>query len=299
MSSLLTVAEVHEGDGNWTAGLTVETLTCSLYRATAGLCLPPPTGAGPSSASPAGWPLSPFATIVQMRRSMLCRASDPQTIVNRAIEVEKERAAGRALWFGTGSADLFFGGAGATTVASGATIGELLQAFYDKVIGVKPVLHLGLVAAYATPGLSDQGYFNAFPEIPVVINPGYPPNGVAVSGPIEIWFGAPEPTQNLSTANNKENTEATMLGAVAVDPCTVIVRDKLPDQVYIGALGKDASVYVVNSSANATVAWGDATGNATIPSGSNSPAVHTYATSGTFTITVTSNSGTTTSQITV
>lgn len=298
---LLDVAEVHRGDGRWTSGLTVEGLQCSLTSSVGAVCLPSPIGligGVGGEGQPTGYPISVFGIIAQLARPTMCQTTDPEGAVRKAVEDEADKAIGRALWYGTGEASMWLGADGATSVAADAGIGVMLKTFYDKTVGVDPVIHLGYgVADDLSPKLNPDGRFSAFPEVPVVINAGYPVDGVAITGPIEAWVGSIEQTQVHNTRINREYTEATALGAVAFDPCAVVIRGALPDQVYVGSTGTDSVVvYVSGSETASTVDWGDSTANGSVaPDGSDS---HTYAAPGTYTITVTSESGPTTYTVT-
>ena len=295
---LLDVASVTTGDSRWTAGLDVENLQCSLSSGIAGLCLPAPAGLSVTEGQPSGWPLSVFAVIVKMRRSNLCMDSDPEVAVKAALEAEKDKAAGRALWFGTGNASMWLGATGVTALPSTAGVGEALKAFYDNTVGVDPIIHMGIGTAIKAVGLNAEGRFKAFADIPIVVNPSYPVDALAVTGPIEVRFTSAESMAVQDIRVNRGDYAADLLGAISFDPCAAFVVGNLPDQVYVGAEGNEATVYVVESQDAATVSWGDATADDSIPAGANSPVTHTYASAGSHTITVTSNSGVTTYDIT-
>jgi hypothetical protein len=254
---LVDVARVHDGDSRWTAGLTVEALQCSLHSATAGLCLPAPAGLSVREGEPSGMPLSPFATIVYMRRSSMCQATDPEEFVGRALIAEREKSAGRALWYGTGNATLWLGADGVTPLPADTGIGEALKAFYDNTVGIEPIIHMGLQRALETVGLNSEGRFKAYDDIPIVVNPSYPADAFAITGPIELWFGPGETLLEYDTAVNRQDTVAQMFGAVSFDPCAAFVVGTPPDQVYVGVDSGTATAFVYDSDAGSTVDWGD------------------------------------------
>jgi hypothetical protein len=254
---LVDVASVHDGDSRWAAGLTVEQLQCSLQSATAGLCLPTPAGLVVKDGEPAGSPLSPFATIVYMRRSTLCQTTDPKSFVRNALIAEREKSAGRALWYGTGNASMWLGATGVTPLPADTGIGEALKAFYDNTVGIEPIIHMGMQRALETVGLNSEGRFKAYDDVPIVVNPSYPADAFAITGPIELWFGPAEELQEMDTAINRMDTVASMMGAVSFDACAAFVVGDLPVQTYLGLEGNRATAFVVDSPTSSTVDWGD------------------------------------------
>lgn len=256
MAKLLDVASVID-DSRWVSGLTVETLQCSLHRAYAALCLPAPAGYQNHEGAPAGMPLSPMATIVHMRRSNLCMTADGRNVVDSALEAEKDKSAGRALWYGTGDATMWLGASGVTELSGSASVGEALKAFYDGTVGVEPVIHMGLKTALETSGFNAEGRLKALPDIPVVVNPSYPDDALAITGPIQLYFSPPESIQVMDFQINREDTAAVMFTGVSFDACAAFVRGELPDQVYAGIDGMTVTAYVIDSGASATIGWGD------------------------------------------
>lgn len=301
MSKLIDVADVKRGDGQWTAGLEVESLQCALSSAVLPLCLPAPGSnlGGSASGGPSGFPISIFAVAAKLRQPTMCRTASPEDVVRTAVDGEFDKAAGHALWYGTGNAEVWIGADGATSVAADAGIGEMLHAFYAKTVGVEPILHLGLQAAMDFGPSFQNGRLAPFPEVEVVVNPGYPVDGVAITGPIDLWAGQIETVQVHDVRINRQETEAAMLAGLAFDPCTAVVRGPLPDQTYVGQDGLTVTAFAINTTTASTVSWGDASADGTIPAGSEAGLDHTYAAPGTYTVTVTSESGPTTYKITV
>ena len=286
MAKLLDVAAVHRGSGRWTSGLSVEGLQCALTSSVATPCLPPPAGhigGRGGNGAPTGYPLSVFAVVAQLTQPTMCRTSDPNEALRQAVGAEADKAAGSALWFGTGNAAMWMGAPGSTIVSGG--VAELLDAFYAQTVGVDPVIHMGLKSALAQGGLNKDGRFKALPDIPVVVNPSYPIEGIAVTGPVEVWIGDAEITQTHDVRVTREFTEATALAAVALDPCAVVIN-AAASQTYLGQTGvRKYAVSASGNSAGLAVNWGDsATG--TVPP--NGTAEHTYTGAGSYTVTVAS-----------
>lgn len=259
---LLDVADIHRGDGRWVSGLSVEGLQCSLTSRLGAVCLPSSVsllGGTGGVGKPTGYPISVFGIIAQLAQPQFCATNDPEAAVRDAVESEADKAFGRALWFGTGDASMWLGADGATPVAADATIGVMLKAFYDKTVGVEPIIHLGFgLADDLGAKLNSDGRFNAFPDVPVVINAGYPVQGAAITGPIEGWMGSVEQTQVHNVKINREYTEATALAALSFDPCAVVVRGLLPDQIHVGRVDKDSfQAFSQGSSTTTNIDWGD------------------------------------------
>lgn len=303
MSKLVDVATVHREDGRWTSGLEVESLQCALTSALAGLCLPAPGanlgGAAGASGGPTGYPISHFSVIARLKQPTMCRTNRPENVVRDAVESEFDKAAGHALWYGTGSAEVWFGADGATAMAADTGIGEMLKAFYDRTVGVEPVLHLGFQTAIDAGFAFQNGRLAAYPDIEVVLNPGYPADALAVTGPIELWITPPESIQVHDVKVNREVTEAFALAAFSLDPCAVVVRGALPAQVYVGVEGDTAMVYVIGPDTSSSIDWGDGSADSPVEPEVGGSVDHVYAEPGTYEVVVTTESGTTTHSITI
>lgn len=294
MSKLIEVAD-ERTDANWMSGLEVEGLQCSLRSFISPLCLPVSVGVlsgTPTPVGPSGYGVTTFGVTVDLKQPVMCRTSDPDKAVRDGVDAEFDTAMGRALWYGVGNSQVWFGHPSATVAAD---LGAALQAFYDRTVGVDPVIHMGVSAALSESTKMVNGRYAAFPEVPIVVNPGYPTAGVAVSGPIEYWRGEIENIQVHNVRINRETTAATMLAAVMVDPCTVVVvGDDLPAQVHVSQDSDEVTVLVVGTGA-ASVDWGDGDPDSpiTIDTETDSGQVsHTFE-AGSFEITVTTDSGTT------
>lgn len=295
MSKLIEVASDQTSrDRNWSAGLEVEGLQCSLRSLISPLCLPAPAGVltgTPAPVGPSGYRVTTFAVTVDLKQPSMCRTLDPEGAVRDGVNSELDFAMGRALWSGVGNSEVWFGHESAAVAAD---LGAALQEFYTRTVGVDPVIHMGVGAALGESAKMVNGRYAAFPDVPIVVNPGYPVGGVAVSGPVEYWRGEIEMIQVHNIRVNRETSAATMLAAVSVDPCTiVVVGTELPAQVYVGQDGSDFTLQVRGTSA-ATVDWGEGAGDeaVTITDGEGE-ATNSYASTGDYDVTVTTDSGTT------
>src|SRR5688572_4301419 len=244
---LIDVADnVTGGDSRWTAGLEVETLQCSLASRLTPLCLPAPaqTLSGSAAGTPTGHGISPFDVSVELRQPNMCRTLDPQKVVEKAVEVELDKALGRALWYGTGASEVWLGHA---SVDVAADLPTALKQFYDTTVGLDPVIHYGIGAAMAagTNGQMANGRLNALPNVDVVINSGYPSMGIAVTGRVEYWRTGVETIQVHNVGINRETTMAALMAALSFHPCAaIVVGTDTPDQVYLGVFGDTVTLAV-------------------------------------------------------
>lgn len=295
MDGLLTVAEVLRGDGDWTAGMDTPAVQAGLSSEISDVCLPAPAGtlSGSRGGVPTGYTLKPFAVIVRMDEPTQCRIADPDRTVRAALTGEEEKAIARALWFGAGGSTMWFGASDVTSVAPGEnikeTVGKLLEAFYLNTVGIEPIVHLGLTAALQLGQDIDEAPSLRGTGTRVVVSPGYPTNGVAVSGDVTIRIGNVEYLEQYAWRVNRRAAEASELAAVSFDPATVFIAGEPPIQVYV-ADTNDLSVElgIAGHETPATIAWGDGSVDDTVAPEVGTIA-HTYAAAGKYTVTVTHN----------
>ena len=309
MSRLLDVAQVERGNGRWTAGLEVEYLQCALTSGLAALCLPGPANhlSGEGGTGPSGDEVNIFGVVTRLRQPNACRTADPEAAVRDAVDTEIEKALGFAIWYGgTSEASVWFGNSSVTLITGATSVGAMLRRWYSKTVGIEPIIHLGLEAAEdLATSFSESGRLLAFPDVPVVINPSYPAAGVAITGPIDVRISGVETIQTHSLVDNREQTEANVIVGVSFDPCAVVLSAAAyPDQVYIErspTSDRTITVYVVGTSTSTAVAWGDGDPDGSIAASPTDPgsASHTYDTSGTYDVTVTSEGGTAAYTVTV
>lgn len=288
---LIDAAEMRRGDGDWSAGLSVQTLACALSTRLPALCLPAAGAdlAGTRGGIPGAWQLNVFGIEVRLDNRQICgQGLDTEKITRDAVREQEDYAFGWALYNGTGGSDMFVGGQGATTIAS-TKIADVIQAFYAKVVGVQPILHLGLQAAVDLAALfNGDGRLAFWPDMPIVVNAAYPVGAVFCTGPIELYAGTVQTIEANRYAHNTKTTEANELAAVSLDPCTVVIGGGvIPVQTYVAKTDtKVIQAYALNAPGSTTVNWGDGTANDTIAAGSSGPVTHTYTQSGQYTVTI-------------
>lgn len=284
MKTLLEVAEVDRNTRF--RGQTDEHLQCALSSRVASVCLPAPGEllGGVGGGRPASYDRVDFAVTVRMERALMCRKDSPEAILREAAEKELEKAAGHALWYGNGTADIWIGNPSATALPEGATIGEMVHEFYRRTVGIDPTIHLGIGAALDQTWVEDR-ISGMADGVKYVVSPGYPVDGVAITGPVRVWAEDPLGVEAIDVGVNQADTEVEIYAALTYDPCSVVLRGERPAQTYVGLAGDTVHVYSVSGESQ-TVVWGDGTADGTIPAESDTAATHQYADPGTYTITV-------------
>jgi hypothetical protein len=226
MNGLLSVAKVDTGDGDWTAGYTSESLGCAVSVWLADPCTPVPTLiSGEDDIDPSAYLVGSFGIIAKMSRTNRCAEGTELEYIRSAVEEATELAAGKAFWEGFESAEMFLLSPDVETVAAGAnvaeTVAKVLRAFAISVPGVEPILHLGYSAALTVgDALNNEG--NLKIGIQVAVSPGYPANGVAVTGPVLVRLSSVQALQAYDRDVNRTNIEANRLGAIEFDPCAAV-----------------------------------------------------------------------------
>lgn len=306
-NGLLAAADVHKGDGNWTAGLESEAVQSGLSSAIADVCLPSPAGimSGTGGGQPSGYRLKPFGFVVRLKEPTMCKMTDPITLVDESIAAETEKVVGSVFWNGSGISEMWLGATDVRSVVPGATaldtIGLLLAAFYRGTVGIDPIVHIGVAAALKLGDALDPGTSTLRAiDLPVVVSPGYPAGGIAVTGPVEVWVSDVQTIEAVAWRNNRRYVEASRIAAVSFDPAAAFVAGEPPVQIYIsnngGPLG--ITVYALGNELAAAVDWGDATGDGSYTPGLASLG-HTYAAAGTYAVAVTHNGAVRTVTVTV
>jgi hypothetical protein len=243
---LLDAATVENGDGNWVSGYEIGADQCGLVSAVSDTCNPSSyvVIGGSEDGTPLALRVTPFAVLVRMNeRTTFCSWQEIAAQLDGLINVEKEKAAGHALWFGSDAGEgpsapdpnprqgeTWLGNAAVTSVAAGsddtASLADALAAFYAKTVGVEPVIHLGTSAALRMAWIDKDSIRGI--DAPVVINPGYDPDGIAITGPVRIRFGNVQKLDGVNTSVNRVSADANVLGAIEFDPCAAVVVGPLP-----------------------------------------------------------------------
>lgn len=183
--------------------------------------------AGPTE----GLTVNAFTVVTSLAERVMC--ADPTAspaLVRDAMEMESEKAAGLALWGGTGeNPDLSFQGPDVATVAAGAstnaTVAALLKEFWSRATGVQyqdTIIHLGVGALLELFGEIEAGLIKNL-NIRTATSPGYPSDMVAVTGPVLIKLGPIEVIPRVDESVNRQLTEAVRLGSIQFDPCMAVV----------------------------------------------------------------------------
>lgn len=240
MSGLLEVADVIRGDENLRVeGLQYDKVACSLGSWAVDICAPN-RGAllsGFDTGLGEGLDNLLFAAVVQMRGRAMCRSGSEEQTVEDAMDAEAEKSAGVALWNGLAETNAdpnkdapFLLDTDVFEVAAAAdaegTLAALLDAFWTRVVGVptdQTILHLGpdRLLRMIGKGLIAEGRVKEY-NLRVAASPGYTPNAMALTGPVEIRMG---PDQILTAHDVETNgllTEGTRLLSMYFDPCQAV-----------------------------------------------------------------------------
>lgn len=232
MGGLLEVASVQRGDGNWTAGYQIDSVGCALRSEASGVCAPIVrsriSGDVEGDGSTQGLDAQVFAVITSLKGRAMCSSGDEPKIVSDALDVESEKAAGMALWGLLGAADVALTNTDVGTVAAGpttnATVASLLTEFWGRATGVAykdTIIHLGVSRLLEMFGEIEGSVVKNL-GIQVATSPGYPANGVAITGPVRILLGSDQVLTGHDHTVNTMVTEANRLAAIEFDPCIAV-----------------------------------------------------------------------------
>lgn len=243
---LLDKATVSEGDGTWTNGYEIGAFQCGIVAYVFDTCSPD-SGVdvgGDEGGSPRPVRVTPFASVVRLNeRPTFCEPEEAASHLTEVSRAERERSTGHALWYGSDAGpgpndpepnprqgETWLGEDGVTSVSAGAddvaSLGAALSAFYAKTVGVEPTVHLGVEAALRFTWVTEDRIQGL--DADVVVNAGYDPDGIAVTGPIAVRFGTPELLSAVDRSNNRYSADVTTLGAIEFDPCAAVVVGPLP-----------------------------------------------------------------------
>lgn len=232
MYGLLENATVHVGDGNW-ARTMVDAPGSGVRMSLSTVCAPVSSdvfsGPAADTARPDALLLEPFALTVQMVRNNRC--SDPADMVTvlEGIEAATEQAVARALWYAWDGAggwtdNPFITDSAVHTVNAGtdaiASIGAAAVAYGERGAQIAhPVMHLGMEVAQRVARPIGVGVFE---DYRVVVSPAYPADGIAITGPVEIWIGSVQELRGYDHEQNRTSFEATRLAMLSFDPYTAV-----------------------------------------------------------------------------
>lgn len=221
MARFFETFQVAESDGDWTSGYVFDTVGGTLSFTTVDICNP---GARSVPADGTlGRDARPFAFMANGKVPTRCA---PESFEQAAVEMIRESTeyhVTKTLWHGITSDpdyDVALTSSEVETVAVGtnpyATLGAVISRAYAKNPFIKPVIHLGFESAMSLQlGLNTIG-------LPYVIGPGYPPDAVAVTGPVVVRLTPGRFTVSVDPDDNRKYVEGERLCAIELDPLLAI-----------------------------------------------------------------------------
>lgn len=223
--SLITV--IDGDDQNWTAmGTGVDALACGRRMDVNGICSPTPPPEPPDALI--GYQSYPFAITADQKLPTRCGPEEGAEMLIQAFRDAAEYQFGYVLWHGSsfwpnfGSGDdqpqIYLSSPDIATTEYAAFlpkdhIAEVLADAMEAHPELDPLLHLGYKTAL------NVGMDLDILGVPYVVNPAYPLEGVAVTGPITIHIGTVQDLTHVNWNINREYAEATRLGLIEFDPC--------------------------------------------------------------------------------
>lgn len=221
MARFFETFNIVEGDGSWSSGpQPVDTLACGFVIDTYDIC--EPDAPEPLADTPLGIDATPFAIKAYQEVPTRCAPAEILEWVDSAMHLSTEYTVTKSLWYGANgnTSKMYMHDPDIEVVDRGAndikTLGACLEAVYEKAPMIRPTIHLGFEAA-----MSMQFGLDTL-KIPFVVAPGYPPDAIAVSGPITINLGSVQTIASVNPANNRKQLESSRLARIVFDPCMVV-----------------------------------------------------------------------------
>lgn len=234
MGGLLQAADVTSPEGSWARGYPIDSIGCALRSETTNVCDPVREDLSGPTAAEVGLcstnDANIFAVVVSLASRAMRMSGDEDGVVRDALDFETEKAAGKALWGEIGSEkdNTSLTGPDVGTVPAGAstnaTVSTLLEEFWSRTVGVgyeDTIIHLGVSRLLEMFGEIEGGLIKNL-GIQVATSPGYPADGIAVTGPIRIRLGADQVLTSVDSADNTARSEANRIAAIEFDPCTAV-----------------------------------------------------------------------------
>lgn len=227
--SLLDVATVINGDGDWTKanGKEFDDLACGRTHDTADVCSPPAVEVTNAPAG-TGFKAVPFVHYAQQEFGVRCAPADAEAALTQSMLDAAEYVVGKQFWTGDtadwAGADegVYLMHADVETVTAAASVpASIAKAVRAALVAhpeLNPVVHLGLGASYSLP----PGWADDHPALTIVENAGYPLDGIAVTGPVVVRLGTVETISMTSTDVNRSYVSGTRLMAVQFGPCSAV-----------------------------------------------------------------------------
>jgi hypothetical protein len=225
MYGLLEAATVLEGDGTWTAGYEVDALSCGRVLEPYDTCTP---GTPDVEDSGTGFKIDPWAIVGGQKFGVRCEPKNAREALAVAMADSSEYFTAKNFWngdvpdwVGVGEG-MYLEDSGIATVAAGAdtkaSIAAALGTAYAAHPDIIPIVHLGLGAALS---ITDLYSLDAL-GFKYVVSPGYPTDGIAVTGPIVVRLGSVEILKSHDEKINRSYVSGTRLVAVEFDPCLAV-----------------------------------------------------------------------------
>lgn len=237
MGGLLETANVVVGDGAWSRGYQVESVGCAIRSETVDVCAPAATRedlSGPTAAEIGDCvdvEANVFGVQILLKgRAMRSNDSGYDSIVRGALDMETEKAAGKALWGNVGAnpeTSVMNPATGTVAEAVGGTNDTLVAAlteFWRSTVGISyedTIIHLGVGRLLELFGEIENGLLKNL-GVRVATSAGYPPEGIAITGPITVRIGSDQILGDTDTADNTAYGVANRLVAIEFDPCNAV-----------------------------------------------------------------------------
>lgn len=220
MSSFYETFKIIEEDGTWTSGYTVDSFDSGINTQIVDIC--EPTTVDVPADNKLGWRVFPFAILGHQVVPTRCTPSQIEEIMAPVIQQSTEYTVTDALWNGSGHPDneMFLTHDSVATVAPGGSpaesLGALLSEAYSRTPYIKPLIHLGFAAAVNLQlGLNNLG-------LPYVIGPAYPPDTLAVTGPITVRLSSIRVQSEVDSELNRRYVEGDRIGSIEMDPTKAV-----------------------------------------------------------------------------
>lgn len=217
------ITVLHGDSSSWTAlGEPYDGLACGRsYEIYGDFCEPAPEGDGEEALT--GFEAKPFGYLVRQVFGTRCEPEEAEAVLEKATRDQAEYHIGRALWYGIENADwegdiyLMSDQVTRSTVDISAPRQALAQILADAFAAnpdLDPLIHLGMQTALelGENRLDVLGY-------PYVISPGYPINGLAITGPLQIRLGDLHVLRLVNQSVNRTLIEGTRMANFQFDPC--------------------------------------------------------------------------------
>lgn len=214
---------VLRGDSSsWTAlGEPFDGLACGRsYEVYGDFCEPAPEGDGEEALI--GFEAKPFGYLVRQVFGTRCEPEEAEEALEKATRDQAEYHIGRALWFGIEApwaGDVYLTSSQVTRSIVDISnprqaLAQLLQDAYEANPDLDPLIHLGMQLVMEL-GIDKLDAL----DVPYVVSPGYPLNGLAVTGPIEIRLGDLHVLRLINQGVNRTLIEGTRMANFKFDPC--------------------------------------------------------------------------------